>query len=248
MLPFHAKLSLELNNCKLTDAKSADQLLSSNIFNFSTSMSLFDTSFPPNFLNQIGNHLNSTENLYYFTNDSSEYDTLLPLLCTATQLTGLHLRDYVEDKQHLRTLLPRLSNLEEISLVDAYSDSLLPCLSCSGLKYLDLSYMNDPTGKDILLQILSSSTDTLRGLRLAHLRCLDEMLVSISACTNLVCIELEYTELEPDSTLLGTTVSRLRSLVYLHLGSCPTKSYRVVTSVHRPCAPSYYPGFTTELL
>ena len=65
-LPSGAKFSLELHYCRLTDAESADQVFSSQIFKLSTSMRLDWTDFPPNFLLQIGNQLNSTDNLYYW--------------------------------------------------------------------------------------------------------------------------------------------------------------------------------------
>ena len=51
---------------------------------------------------------------------------------------------------------------------------------------------------------------------------MNQLFVSISACTNLVHIELHDTPLEHDDvSLLGGTVSRLRSLVYLQLDEIP---------------------------
>ena len=230
-LPPGTKLSLELYSCNLTDTESAVHVSSSQLFQLSTSLRLNATEFPPNFVQQIGNQLNCTDNLYYYPRDSTEYDTMIPLLCTATQLTALYL-DYIRGyEQQLQTLLPRLSNLQEIGLYGGDHYSLLPYIySLSGLKYLQLSSYDEPTDsghKDLLLHVLNTNKHTLRELWLSHLQSVgltswNEFFSSIAACTNLVLLRLWDTELQHgDVTLFGAAVSRLRSLVHLDLTDVP---------------------------
>ena len=230
-LPPGTKLSLDLIDCNLTDTESAVHVSSSQLFQLSTSLSLYQTEFPPNFVQQIGNQLNCTDNLYYYPSDSTEYDTMIPLLCTATQLTALNLNEISGYEQQLQTLLPRFSNLQEIGLYGGDHYSLLPYIySLSGLKYLELSSFDEPTDsghKDLLLHVLNSSKHTLRGLKLSHLQRVgltswNDFFSSIAACTNLVILRLRKTELQHDDvTLFGAAVSRLRSLVYLDLYEVP---------------------------
>ena len=230
-LPPGTQFSLHLARCNLTDTESAVHVSSSQLFQLSTSLRLNATEFQPNFVQQIGNQLNYTDNLYYNPIDSTEYDTMIPLLCTATQLTALSLSNISGYEQQLQTLLPRLSNLQEIGLCEGDHYSLLPYIySLSRLKYLELSSFGKPTDsghKDLLLHVLNTNKHTLRGLDLSHLQRVgltswNEFFSSIAACTNLVILRLWKTELQHDDvTLFGAAVSRLRSLVYLYIIAVP---------------------------
>ena len=111
------------------------------------------------------------------------------------------------------------------------TNSLLPHLcNLSRLTYLRLypyDYTTEITVHKYLLRVLNTNKHTLRGLELSDLDTVrltrwDEFFSSISTCTNLVLIRLSDTTLQHDYvTLLGTAVSRLRSLVYLELFIVP---------------------------
>ena len=250
-LPPGTKLSLELRRCILTYSYSAVYVSDLQILKLSTSFYFDDTILPPKFLQQIANQLKSTENLYFLPEDPKQYETLIPPLNRElelknffielqklssrtssfvpadTQLTGLHLYYIGGYEQKLRTLLPLLSNLQEITLDRGVTYSLLPHLcNLSRLTYLRLTPISAPevTVHEDLLRVLNTNRHTLRGLVLSDLRTVgltrwDEFFSSIGTCTNLALIRLWRTTLQHDDvTLLGTAVSRLRSLVYLELG------------------------------
>ena len=249
------KFSLKLFNCNLTDSDSAVHVSNLQILKLSTSLCFDRTKFPPKFLKQIGNQLKYIENLDFSPKDSKEYRTLIPLLNpeqerpkffqklkkwssrsspiipAATQLTGLHLYEIRGYEQKLGTLLPLLSNIQEITLYWGDTCSLLPHLcNLSRLTYLRLDASYDApevTVHEDLLRVLNTNKHTLRGLELSDLDTVrltrwDEFFCSISTCTNLVLIRLSSTTLQHDDvTLLGTAVNRLRSLVYLELYNVP---------------------------
>ena len=133
--------------------------------------------------------------------------------------------------QLLETVLPRLSNLQEITL-QAFTDpySLLPRISSlSNLKYLQLYPEKETTNsryQEHLIQLLDTSIHTLRGFDLSYLHRIgnscEEVFLSLLSCTGLVEIQLSYTNLlQDDVILLGTAVSQLRCLLYLDLFSVP---------------------------
>ena len=236
-LPSVTKISLQISSCNLTNTKSADNVPLAYIFKPFSSLCLNSTQFTPQCLQQLANQLNSTDNLYiypHYSNTTSEYETLLSRLSNATQLTALHLIYTcipTESMQLLETLLPRLSNLQEITL-RAYTDpySLLPRISSlSNLKYLQLSPTHEPIDsrhQEHLIQLLDTSIHTLRGLRLHYLHRIgnscEEVFLSLFSCTGLVEIQLEDTNLlQDDVILLGTVVSQFKCLLYLDLLSVP---------------------------
>ena len=231
--PSDTKISLELFSCDLTTTESAD-LSPTSIFTPFSSLCLFNTNLTPQSLQYLANQLISTDNLYFYpsaSSDSSEYKTLLPCLNTA-QLTGLHLYSIPTDSiELLETLLTQQSNIQEIVLIAGTNTySLLPYISkLSNLKHLDLSTYEEPRDSELklhLIQLLSASADTLRGLRLRYLHRIGlnscaEVFSSLSSCSSLVQIELYNTELQPDDVIpLSTAVSKLR-LLYLCLDSVP---------------------------
>ena len=212
--------------------------MSAHIFQSFSSLSLFRSELSPEFLQPIAKQLIYTDLFLLEPRNSNQFETLFPHLYTATQLTSLHLI-HIPDKykQQLRTLLPQLTNLQEITLVsNRESYSLLPYLSnYSCIKYLDIDkgFMilslgvsrneTETVEGDNLLQILNNSKQHLRVLKLFHF-CLteqkraDQFLTSLHHCTNLVQIKLDNTTLEPeDITLWSVAVSRMRLLVYLEL-------------------------------
>ena len=170
-LPSDTKISLELIYCDLTTTVSAD-VSSTSIFTPFSSLCLFRTKFTPQSLQYLANQLISTDNLSFYPDGFRDYETLLPCLNTS-QLTGLHLYGISTDSiELLETLLPQLSNIQEIALgADTYS--LLPYISkLSNLKYLDLIPSKEPRDSELkhhLMQLLSASADTLRGLSLQYL-------------------------------------------------------------------------------
>ena len=251
-LPTGTKLSLKLRWCDLTYSNSAVSY--PQIIKLSTSLYFDYTKFPPKFLQEIGNQLNSADNLHFLPSESKEYQILLPrfksvqeqppkkffqepkqwssrtscISPATTQLTGLHLYETSGYEQELRTLLPLLSNLQEITLHEGDTYSLLPNFcNLSGLTYLCLFSYSRAIVHEDLLRVLNTNKHTLIGFELSHLDTVgltrwDEFFSSISTCTNLVHIRLIDTTLQHDDvTLLGTAVSRLRSLVYLDLYNVP---------------------------
>ena len=253
-LPPGTKLSLKLELCNLSGS---DYLSNLQILKLSTSLCFYNAQFQPDFLQQIGNQLKSTDNLYFHPRDSKEYQTLIPLLIPeqeqpkkffqklkkwssrtnyivpdATQLTGLHLYGIKGYERKLQTLLPLLSNLQEITLNRGDTHSQLPHLcNLSGLTYLHLEpsvLAPEATVDEDLLRVLNTNKHTLRGLELSNLDIVvltrwDEFFSSISTCTNLVLIQLSNALLlqQDDVALLSTAVNRLRSLVYLDLYFVP---------------------------
>ena len=197
-LPLGTKISLALTNCNLTDTESADDVSLASTFKPFSSLCLKMTQFTPQCLQQLANQLNSTDDLYiypHYSNPASEYETLLPRLNSTTQLTGVYF--YFIPTEYmllLETVLPRLSNLQEITLhagTDPYS--LLPRISLSNLNYLQLDPDKEPTDyrhQEYLIQLLDTSTRTLKGLRLHCLNKIgnncEEVFLSLISCTGLV--------------------------------------------------------------
>ena len=255
-LPPGAKLKLELFGCDLTDSYSAVSVSNLPMLKLSTSLCFDNTNFPLKSLQHVWNQLKSTDHLLFNPRNPEEgilipfvnlvrkqkrpenfYQKLKKLSTRSrsggTQLTGLHLYDIKRYELELETLLPLLSNLQEITLEGGDTDSLLPHLcNLTRLTYLHLDpsyhfFTPEATVPKDLLRVLNTNKHTLRGLELSNLHRVgltrwDEFFSSICTCTNLVLIRLNQTILEPDDvTLLGTAVSGLRSLVHLYLYKVP---------------------------
>ena len=168
----------------------------------------------------------------------------------ATQLTGLHLYRISGYEPQLQTLLPLLSNLQEISLNRGDLYSLLPHLcKISGLTYLHLSPSTPmATVHTDILRVLNTNKHTLRGFELIYLSSLerprwDKFFSSISTCTNLILFRLSNTTLRHhDVTLLSTAVGRLRYLVFLDLYQVRLESLDDIVFLHMCRGLIYHPS------
>ena len=196
------KISLDLACLDLFE--SADQV-DTNVFQLFSSLSLYETTFPSHIAQQIANQLTSLHLFRFFKSDDfSDWDILLSGLTNATQLTALHIEySYLKDYSKLETILPRLTNLQELSLFSRDSYLLLPYISDLYLKYIHIGSISelDSFYLDHLLDLLYNSSESLRGLDLCFdglyeepIPIVDELLRSLHYCVNLVEIRLNSTE------------------------------------------------------
>ena len=225
------RISLDLYECDLSHLTRADEPPSS-IFQCFSGLSMHESNINPRFFQPFGNQMSFMENLYCDAKDNDFYNNLLSYIYWATQLTVLNLSGISKDhEQQLHSILPNMSNLQEVALHSDRSDgdpySLLPYLSTlSNLKQLELSgdtkkFQTDYT--DHCNDILNNNNQSLRGLVLDNLdniglNSLDELLIPLQYCTNLIQIDLYGSELQHVKVNLWYTLtSKLKSLVSLNL-------------------------------
>ena len=146
-LKFDTKISFELSQCNLRDEtgvrifQTTDQIISC--------LSLLINEYSNNVIKELTNQMSVIQYLAVYEYETN-YDTLIPALCQATQFRLLHLYDIPEE--HLPTLqavLPQFSELQEIAF---NNNSLLPAISnLSNLTYLRIQ---DYTTEDTTLLCL----------------------------------------------------------------------------------------------
>ena len=226
-LPHDTKLSLILNECEFRGIESTENISSFHIFELATNLCLEETHFAQNFLQHTVSRINSTENIFFFPNDPIEYNNLIPHLHSAMKLTALHLYNISGHEQQLRALLPKLSNLQEITLYQGDCHSLLPCISSlSQLNHLNITSTFRPTEIGLgfhLLRVMNASRLFLRDLSLSHIDCIGRVGINnffslLSRCNNLVYLQLSNAKLQcRDLVLFGEILRKLRSLVFFGL-------------------------------
>ena len=230
----NTKLSLELNNCKLTETETVKALSTCSANQILSGLCLYNNEFPPDTLSLLTNQISTCHNLKYRHSNTSECEVLFSGLSSATHINGLHLyRIPTEYHQHLYSLLPSLSNLREITWYDRDNIySILPHIShISSLSYLRIGgYQLTPDIlSDSLLQLLHSNKHSIRVLELEWLENIgfnrfDGFLGCLQSCTNLVKLELVLARISCDDvTLWSSAVRNLTSLLYLSF-SCVSLS------------------------
>ena len=150
------------------------------------------------------------------------YDTLVPVLCQATQLRLLHLNNI--PNRHIPTLqavLPQFSQLQEIAF---NNNSLLPAISnLSNLTYLKIrdNTPQDTTLSIHLLKIINGNRHSLKGMDFWYLNTIglnnwSLLLNCLEFCSNLVQLKLCYTILPTnDVTHWSRVFNKMKSLVEL---------------------------------
>ena len=217
-LMFDTKLCLNLRGCNLTRDTAVNLFSYSNQILFS--LILGSNEYSNEYEKQIANQLTALE--YIHINDM-ESEIIFSALSQATQLKALFLYEIPNEcYEQLITVLPNLSNLQEIELEEY---SLIPALSnLSNVTYLKIDYSNPEDSKQCpcLLQLIFENRNTLKYLYLDSLynilTDMDIFLNCIALCTNLVELWLHGTNLTPeDISLWSDTVNNMKALVVLHL-------------------------------
>ena len=218
-MKFDTKISFELHKCNLKDETGVRIFQTTN--QILSCLRLFENEYSNNVINELTNQMSAIQYLSVYESQTN-YDTLVPTLCQATQLRLLQLYNIPEE--HLPTLqavLPQFSELQEIAFDN---NSLLPAISnLSNLTYLQIL---DYTTEDItlsvyLLQIINGNRHSLRGMWLFYLNriCFNNwnlFLNCLEFCTNLVQLRLWYATLPTnDVTHWSRAVNKMKSLVEL---------------------------------
>ena len=218
-LKFDTKISFELSSCNLRDETGVRIFQTTN--QILSGLRLILNEYSNNFIKELTNQMSAIQYLFVWESETN-YDTLMPALCQATQLRLLDL--YNIPRKHLPTLqavLPQFSQLQEIGF---HNNSLLPAISnLSNLTYLQIgdSTTEDTTLSIYLLQIINGNRNSLRGMWLLYLKIIgfnnwSLFLICLEFCTNLVQLKLWYTTLPTnDVTHWSRAVNKMKSLVEL---------------------------------
>ena len=179
---------------------------------------------------------------------------MLTNLNPPTQIEILNI-SYLSKKQTdlLKTVLPKLTNLQEIGFDANWSDgdpfSLLPYLSTlSNFKQLQLELQlrrldefrkSETDYTDHLKNLLNNNNQSLRGLEIHNSGLLDELLIPLQYCTNLIQIRFWNLELQHvDVNLWCTLASKLKCLLCLELSFIPLQDsgvkYLSIGLLHHP--------------
>ena len=222
-MKFDTKISFELQLCNLRDETGVRIFQTTN--QILSGLRLIRNKYSNNVIKELTNQISAIQYLYVWESETN-YDTLLPALCQATQLRLLHLSNI--PKEHLPTLqavLPQFSELQEISFKNT---SLLTAIcNLSNLTYLHIGdyCTTDRTTEDTplsvyLLQIINVNRHSLRGM---DLWCLNRIafnwslfLNCLEFCTNLVQLKLGFASLPINNvTHWSRAVNKMKSLVEL---------------------------------
>ena len=218
-LKFNTKISFDLYECILRDETCVGIFQTTN--QILSGLRLIVNEYSNTVIKELTNQMSAIQ---YLCVDESEtnYDTLVPALCQATQLRLLHL--YRIPKKHLPTLqavLPQFSGLQEIAFDN---NSLLPAISnLSNLTYLQIrdNTTGDTTLSVYLLQTINRNRHSLRAMWLGFLHRIgfnnwSLFLNCLEFCTNLVQLRIWDTTLPTnDVTHWSRAVNKMKSLIEL---------------------------------
>ena len=217
-MKFDTKISFDLFECNLRDETGVRIFQTTN--QILSGLCLIANEYSNKVIKELTNQMSAIH--YLHVNEyASNYDTLVPVLCQATQLRLLYLCDI--PKKHLPTLqavLPQFSKLQEIAF---RNNLLLPAVSnLSNLTYLQMRDRTEDTTLSVyLLQIINGNRNSLRGMWLLRLKRIgfnnwSFLLNSLEFCTNLVQLKLWDTTLPTnDVTHWSRAVNKMKSLVEL---------------------------------
>ena len=260
--PCDTKISIQLCKCDLTHETAIElfPLYNQNLFSLGIVSSDCSIGFQLLLANQLSTleYITLPESSFYFPlfgnmlftrPCTSVYHILIPALCKATQLIGLQLMESLNAKysQLLIDVLPRFSNIQEISICDY---SLIPALcNISNLTYLKIDSIQGTSEQcPYLLQLIFENRNTLKYLYLDNLynilTDMDIFLNCIALCTNLVELWLFNTKQTPkDISLWSNTVNNMKALVVLDLQRVPLSN----TGLESLCAGLAYHTNIREL-
>ena len=222
-MKFDTKISIELF-CWNSTAERGVNLFPTATNQIIDSLRIVMNDYSFKALKEIINHFSAIQ--YLCVDESgTNYNTMLPALCQATQLRVLHLYDI--PSKHIRRLtavLPQFSKLQDIGFDNS---PLLPAIShLSNLTYLRIREIRDSAALDktlcdYLLQIINGNRDSLRGMELWSLHRIglnnwSLLLSCLEVCTNLVQLKLLCITLPSDDvTHWSRAVNKMKSLVEL---------------------------------
>ena len=218
-MKFDTKISFDLSMFNLRDETGVGIFQTTN--QILSGLSLFINEYSNKVIMELTNQMSAIQYLSVYESETN-YDTLVPALCQATQLRLLYLLNIPEE--HLPTLqavLPQFSELQEIAF---NNNSLLPAISnLSNLTYLQIrdETTEDTTLSVYLLQIINGNRHSLRGMWLLYLNTIgfnnwSLFLNCLEFCTNLVQLKLWNTTLPTnDVTHWSRAVNKMKSLVEL---------------------------------
>ena len=217
-MKFDTKISIEFVGCTLSDETGVNLL--------PTSLRLDNTIYSNQYLQHLSKQLSTLDNFFLYLPYSERFsrkhfDELLPALCKAKQLKGLHYDFPVKFHDKLLSSLPQFLELQEVGL-DDYS-LLIPLVNLSSLTYLQVRDVNseDKSIHVHLLDIISKNSHTLRGVKLYAFHTIgieswSMFLDCLQLCKNLVQLELENIVLSSDDvTHWESGMCQLRSVVEL---------------------------------
>ena len=221
-MKFDTKISFELNQCYPSDERGIRIFQTTN--QILSGLSLIVNTYSNKVIKELTNQMSAIQYLYVIESETN-YDTLVPAMCQATQLRLLTL--YRIPKKHhpsLQAVLPHFSELQEIVFYN--NISLLPAISnLSNLTYLQIQdrTTEDTTLSVYLLQIIDRNRHSLRGMWLSHLNRIgfnnwSLFLDCLEFCTNLVQLMLWNTTLPTnDVTHWSRAFNKMKSLVELNV-------------------------------
>ena len=218
-LKFDTKISFDLIQCNLSDETGVRIFQTTN--QILSGLRLFLNESSNNVIKELTNQMSAIQYLSVEETETN-YDTLVPALCQATQLRLLHLYNIPEEHHPtLQAVLPKFSELQEIAFTN---NSLLPAISnLSNLTYLQIEddITEDTTLCVYLLQIIDGNRHSLRGMWLRYLHRIgfnnwSLFLNCLEFCTNLVQLRLWNTTLPTnDVTHWTRAFNKMKSLVEL---------------------------------
>ena len=218
-LKFDTKISFELFDCNLRDETGVRIFQTTN--QILSGLRLYCNEYSNKVIKELTNQMSAIQYLFVWESETN-YDTLVPALCQATQLRLLHLYYIPEEYLPiLQAVLPQFSELQEIGF---NNNSLLPAISnLSNLTYLQIQgYTTEDTTLSVyLLQIINVNRHSLRGMLLGYLNRIgfnnwSLFLNCLELCTNLFQLKLLDTTFPTnDVTHWSRAVNKMKSLVEL---------------------------------
>ena len=236
-LRIETRISIELYGCTLTDSTAVNTLstgvkilstcvniLSTGVNRNIAGMKLYNSEYSNQFLQSIANQISALQYLYLLTDyseDETEYNTILPALSNATQLRGIYL--YRIPTEYHQQVIHTLSMLSELQEINFHTYSLLPhIMHLSRISYLEIIDIGREYTdlSDCLIQLIHRNQHTIRGLKLESLQYIgfkswNGFLNALHFCVNLVEIDLRHIPQLDDVTLWSSTLCNLNSLVIL---------------------------------
>ena len=211
------KISIQLVGCDLKNVTEAIPFFPSVNHGLSC-MRILNNINSKEFLLQLSQQLSGFHYLN-FNEFKTNYDTLVPALCRATQLRGLQLyRIPAKYNKYLIAVLPQFTLLEEIRF-DSYS-LLPPICKLSNLRVLQIEERSQRSFTHIYYHLQQLMNRENNPLQVLVLYSLDKMSFSlflecINKCTNLVQLKLCHYSIPLEDVVNFSFVNMLKSLVEL---------------------------------
>ena len=227
------KISIELNQCLLTDMYPSPPLFSTQT-QFIGSIKLYKSKISDQILTQLTNQFSCIENMYYSPkSDYLELRIIYPLLSKNSQIKGLRMEELNSSPPTISPgILSGLCSLQELYWYTNDTYAVLPyLLNNSKLTALSLHSPRIPPNREdyrhMLTEIIRNNSNSLGVIQLVALNTIGfdswtSILSSFQSCHKLVSLALLSCPFTPnDISYWYTAISYLQSLVVLVLGAIP---------------------------